>query len=160
MTHDVAALCRFLLDYLEKITAELTAEDMVTGTGGANPPGWILGHVAIVADYAGPYLKVPRKCPAAWHKAFGPGSIPSRDMPQQTAAEWVAAIRAGYEGVLAALPTADETWMGEPHGVPILAGSKIETKGQLLSHILTTHLAIHVGQLSAWRRTQGQPPLF
>lgn len=160
MTHDIPALCRFLFDYLEKITAEMTPEDLLTTVGGANPPGWILGHLVIVADYAGPYLKLPRKCPAAWHKAFGPGSIPSPEMPQQTAAEWVASIRSGYESVLAALPAVDEPWMNEPHGAAILAGTKIETKGQLLSHILTTHLASHIGQLSAWRRSRKQKPLF
>ncbi len=160
MTHDVAALCRFLLDYLEKITGEMTSQDLLTGMGDANPPGWILGHLAVVADLAGLTMKLPRKCPAAWHKAFGPGSVPSREIPQQTAAEWMAAIRAGYEGVLAALPTVDDALADQPHGVPLLAGSKIATKGQLLTHIVTTHLATHVGQLSAWRRSQGQKPLF
>ncbi len=160
MTHDVAALCRFMLDYLEKITQDMTPEDLLSGTGGANPPGWILGHLAIVADYAGPYLKLPRKCPAAWHKAFGPGSVPSCEMPQQTVAEWMAAIRAGYEGVLTALPSVDATLVDQPHGLALLAGTKIETKGQLLTHIVTTHLASHVGQLAAWRRANGQAPLF
>lgn len=160
MTHDVAALCRFLLDYLEKITGEMTPADLLAGTGGANPPGWILGHLAVVTDYVGPYLKLRRKCPAAWHKAFGSGSVPSAEMPQQTAAEWLSAIRAGYEDVLNALPTVDDAMMAEPHGAAILAGSRIETKGQLLTHIVTTNLAAHIGQLSAWRRAKGNAPLF
>ncbi len=159
MIHDIPAVCRFMLDYLEKLTAVMTPEDLQTSHGGMNPPGWILGHLAIVAD-AAPYLKLPRKCPFSWHRAFSPRSTPSDEMPQQTVAEWMAVIRAGYERVLAALPTLDESLLAEPHGFDILDGTKIETKGQLLIHVLTTHLATHIGQLSAWRRNQGHAPLF
>ncbi|HET6426292.1 MAG TPA: DinB family protein [Planctomycetaceae bacterium] len=160
MTHDVPALCRFMLDYLERIIAEMTPDDLRRANGSANPPGWILGHLAIVADFAGPMLKRPRQCPAAWHKAFGPGSDPHAELPQQTAAEWAQTIRNNYEGILAVLPTADDAELAQPHGSSLLANTKIETMGQLLSHLLTTHLATHIGQLSAWRRSQGFLPLF
>jgi len=30
----------------------------------------------------------------------------------------------------------------------------------LLSFVLTGHEAMHLGQLSTWRRVQGHPPLF
>jgi hypothetical protein len=149
-----------MLDYLDKIVAEMTADDLRRGNGAANPPGWILGHLAIVADYAGPMLKRPRQCPAAWHKAFGPGSDPHAELPAQSATEWMQSIRNNYEGILAALSQADEAVLAEPHGSSLLAGTRIETKGQLLSHLLTTHLATHIGQLSAWRRSQGYLPLF
>jgi hypothetical protein len=160
MQHDLPTLTRFMLGYLKKLTAEMTAADLVNHAGGANPPGWILGHLAVVADLVGPMLKLERRCPAAWHKAFGPTHQPSASMPQQSAAEWVAAIEAGYEAILAALPQADERVLAEPHGVPLLAGTLIQTRGQLLSHVLSTHLATHIGQLSAWRRNQGKPALF
>lgn len=160
MLHDIPAVCRFMIDYLERITSDMTPDDLQRGNGSANPPGWILGHLAIVADYAGPLVQRPRQCPAAWHKAFGPGSSPNAGLPQQTAAEWIQTIRQQYEGVLASLPQTEAAVLSEPHGVGLLAGTKIETKGQLLTHLLTTHLATHIGQLSAWRRSQGSPPLF
>jgi len=35
----------------------------------------------------------------------------------------------------------------------------LPTRGDLLAHILTTHEATHLGQLSAWRRQLGFPPV-
>jgi hypothetical protein len=160
MNHDIPAVCRFMLDYLEKVTAVMTPDDLRTTSGGMNPPGWILGHLAVVADLAGPMLQLPRKCPAKWHKAFGPTTSPGTELPEQTATEWMAAIRSGYEAILDALPNANEAVMAEPHGSALLAGTAVQTRGQLLTHLLTTHLATHVGQLSAWRRNQGHAPLF
>ena len=32
--------------------------------------------------------------------------------------------------------------------------------GDFLSFVTTSHVALHLGQLSTWRRVQGQAPLF
>ena len=44
--------------------------------------------------------------------------------------------------------------------LPLLYDTPIKSKGDLLNHILTTHFASHLGQLSSWRRLMGLPPLF
>jgi uncharacterized damage-inducible protein DinB len=50
--------------------------------------------------------------------------------------------------------------LAEPHGLELLSGTAIQTRGQILAHLLTTHLSFHVAQLSGWRRAAGHGPLF
>ena len=42
-----------------------------------NPPGWILGHLAICTDYALKMLGGERACPRDWQVKFAPGSTPA-----------------------------------------------------------------------------------
>jgi hypothetical protein len=32
----------------------------------------------------------------------------------------------------------------------------VKTMGDIVTHLLTTHFAFHIGQISAWRRLEGQ----
>jgi hypothetical protein len=43
--------------------------------------------------------------------------------------------------------------------VELFKDSPVQTQGDILSHLMTTHFATHVGQLSVWRRAHGKPPL-
>jgi len=46
------------------------------------------------------------------------------------------------------------------HEVDLLKATPLKTRGDLVGHILTTHFATHLGQLSSLRRHFGRPPLF
>lgn len=154
-------LYAFLLDYIRASVADI-GEDELThqATPGTNPPVWILGHLALATDYALKTLGEPTQCPRAWHASFGPGTKPLADQKvSPTKAELLAAIEKGHELVSAAAATADPARMDEPHSIPFLKQSKLQTNGDLLAHLLTTHEALHIGQLSVWRRATGRPPL-
>ncbi len=54
----------------------------------------------------------------------------------------------------------DTVPLRETHSVPLLAKTPLKTRGDLAAHILSTHFAFHLGQLSTLRRMLGRPPLF
>lgn len=129
--------------------------------GGGNPPAWILAHLVVTNDYALRLLGEPRLAPAEWHKRFAPGVTPTDDpslLPSKT--ELLEKLGDGRRQLAAAAPKADPARMAEPQTSPFFKDTPVETVGDVVAHLLTTHLALHMGQLSAWRRVQGRPPLF
>jgi len=50
--------------------------------------------------------------------------------------------------------------MEEPQNSDFFKGSPIKTIGDVVGHLLTTHFAFHLGQISSWRRLEGQPYIF
>jgi hypothetical protein len=128
---------------------------------GGNPPAWILAHLALANDYALRMLGEPRVCPSEWHKRFGPGKSPKEDagtLPSK--AELLQKLEEGRQAVAAAVAKADPARMNEPQTVDFFKNTPIETNGDVVAHLMTTHLAGHLGQLSAWRRVQGKAFLF
>ena len=69
-------------------------------------------------------------------------------------------LEAGHQNLLEAVKNPDPAKMDEPHNVDLFKDAPIDTVGDLVAHLMTTHLATHLGQLSAWRRLQGKPALF
>ena len=99
--------------------------------------------------------------PAAWGENFGPGTTPleyADGFEPPTKAELLAAIREGHARVEAALDDADldALALDDPNPIEFLR-EPFPTKRDFLAHLLTTHDAIHLGQLSAWRRAAGLP---
>lgn len=154
-------LFKFNRNYLRMLVADLAESDMQsTPFAGANPPVWILGHLAMSTDFAGGFLGLEPACPPAWHKVFAPGSKPA-DLkpPLPTKAELMEAIENGYRRVAEAAPTANPETMNEPHGIEMLAPTVLKTKGDVMGHLMTTHFAFHLAQLSACRRVAGKGPI-
>ena len=158
-------LYRMLLGYTERLTADLTDDQLdQRPAGNVTPPVWLLGHMAIAAPYAlnllgrgdrGDYV------PPSWAENFGPGTVPldyADGFEPPAKAELLAAIREGHARVEAALDEADLDSLNlhEPNPVEFLRGP-FPTKRDFLAHLLSTHDAIHLGQLSAWRRAAGLP---
>lgn len=146
----------FLVRYAGRLVADLTDEQLTTQPRpGMNPPLWILGHLAIATDYTREMLGLDKVCPEAWHAAFGPGSRPTAAPGKPpTKAELVAAIEAGQRDVEAAISRVEPAQLDTPNPIEFLR-KELPTWGELLAHLLTTHDAIHLGQLSAWRRAMG-----
>jgi len=69
-------LYEFTLALLKLIAADLDEAAMGTAPfEGANPPVWILGHLAICTDYAGQLLGLQPECPRPWHKHRVPTTV-------------------------------------------------------------------------------------
>jgi hypothetical protein len=153
-------LARFVAGYARALVADLDDAALADPPAtGANHPAWILGHLAIATDYARQMLGLPPACPEAWHARFGPGSTAEPDRALYPAkSELLGALEAGIAGVLEHLPQADPAALARPHGVPIaFLRDAFPTRADLLAHLLTTHPAVHLGQLSLWRRLRGLP---
>jgi DinB superfamily len=153
-------LYNFVLYYARQLTADI--DDAIFAeqpAPGMNHPAWIIGHLAICTDYAAMMLGLEKKCPEAWQKLFGPGSALTTDRAAYPSkAELMGALAAGHDRIAAAAPNADPKRMAQPHPVKIaFLKSRVDTVGELLAHLMTTHPAAHLGQLSAWRRVKGLP---
>lgn len=163
MTSPLPTLYRFTLARVERLMADVPQEEMLRQPAGSgNPPAWLLGHLAIATDEALQLLGKPNRLPPDWHARFGPGSPPiTDDGATPTRDELLAALREGYAAVLVALRDADPADLAGPNPLPFpFLQETLPTKGDLLAHLLTTHAAEHVGQLSSWRRQTGRAPLF
>jgi hypothetical protein len=162
MFENESKVYQFMLGYIEQVVDDLT-DDMMDKppAPGANPPVWILGHLAIAPDWGLQSMGKPALCPELWHKQFGPGSDPAKiARPHPTKAELLAAIRRGHEAFTAAARQADPAAMSKPHAIPFLQGSPIKTVGETVTLLMTAHDSVHIGQLSLCRRLRGKPHLF
>jgi hypothetical protein len=129
-------------------------------TPGTNHPAWILGHLAVATDYALRTLGEQPACPEDWHKKFGIGStvVPERSA-YPSKAELLSAIESGHERVTRALQTVSEERLQRPNKFEFLKAA-LPTLGDLIGHLMTTHVGFHLGQLSMWRRQMGFKPII
>jgi hypothetical protein len=154
-----ASLYAFLLSYARQLVGGVADDQMTAQPAGLalNHPAWILGHLGLSCDYALSMLGQPGIGPKDWLALFGPGTQPQSDRSiYPTKEELLAVLERGHQAVLEALPGADPTALAKPHGIPIaFLKEACPTKGHVICHLLTTHEATHIGQLSAWRRAMG-----
>lgn len=152
----------FLLGYLKRLAADIPDSRLDWQPApGAHSATWILTHLAIATDYVLMNLGQKPALPREWHKRFGPGSTelaPGEARP--TKDELLAAIEAGHARVVAAVQNPDPELLAKPHPVKVLEDTPIRTVEHLIGHLMTTHAASHIGQLSLWRRCAGLPALF
>ena len=156
------ALNEFLLAYFDKVVADIPAAGFLQrGAGGGHPPLWIVGHLAAVAEMATQLAGGEEPLHPEWLQAFGPRSNDEIVNPEQYDRETLlAAVRQGYRRLQQMVEQMSPESIARPHPLPILKGTPIATVGDLLAHVLTSHFALHLGQLSAWRRAAGHAPLL
>jgi hypothetical protein len=120
----------------------------------------VLGHLPFSADGAGGLLGAAKELPAEWTPLFGPGSQPSAsrgDYPSRD--ELLRAVERGFERLRRQAAAATPEQLARPTTNPHTKDA-LPTVQEGVAFLLTGHLGIHLGQLSAWRRMAGLPPLF
>ncbi len=156
-----ARICQTMLGYANWLLREIPAEQFdLQPLAGVNTPGWIVGHLALAADWGLAQLDAATLCPPAWEQYFGLGSGPPRPAQAPERAELTAALARGYDALITAARGADPAPLERPHDFPPLQRGAIRSVADLLAHLLTSHPALHVGQLTYWRRAMGHPRLF
>jgi len=155
-------LYEFQLNYIRLLLSDLDDSKLAERPfPGANPPVWILGHLAVCTDYAARMLGQKPVLPRAWHAQFAPGSNPAAlEPPYPTKAELFSAIETGHRRVAEAMPGASAEALAAPHAVELLKPTNLKTNGDVLAHLISTHVAFHVAQLSACRRATGKGPII
>jgi len=153
-------LYAFLLDYARKLADGIADAHLADQPApGLNHPAWILGHLSIGTDIARQLLGKPTACPESWPELFGPGSTPRPDRSvYPSKEELLGALARGHEAVARASAEVSPESLAGRHTVDLaFLKESIPTVGDLLAHLMTTHEATHLGQLSAWRRMMGLP---
>jgi len=127
---------------------------------GMNHPAWITGHLVTAMEFTAKLAGGSYKAPEGWSDLFGTNSTPSDDAskyPDKAAllAELDKAVAAVAPSLESVEPEALSAQMPDEGFRKIMP-----TVGDGLTFLMNGHIAMHVGQLSAWRRACGMPPLF
>lgn len=143
--------------YARELVADVPDEEFAEEpVPGLNHPAWILGHLTVTADFGLGLLGQKPVAPEGWGPTFAPGSVPDPNRGNYpTKAELLNAYEAGHAALAAAAAQLDDARAATPNPIASLK-ARFPTLGDLLAHLLTTHEATHLGQLSAWRRTMGK----
>lgn len=151
-------LFQLMLSYLEKLLDGIDDQRMAEQPLGANHPAWILGHLTVTTGFGLKLLGQKLPYPKHWLTQFGPGSQPSssrQDYPGKE--ELLLTFRQTTQQLIGLVPLVTPEQLAAENPGRILK-EELPTVGDILAHLLTTHLATHIGQLSTWRRIQGLPP--
>jgi hypothetical protein len=152
---------RFLLGYAGSMLAEIADERLAEQPlPGVNHPAWILGHLAYSGDGAVGVLGGEKTMSKEWILRFAGGSKLSAvrtDYPTKRELSRVLEERFDTARQLAAAANPERIALPNPN--PRLKDG-LPTVRDAVAFLLTGHLALHLGQLSAWRRMIGLAPKF
>jgi uncharacterized damage-inducible protein DinB len=127
---------------------------------GMNHAAWVLGHVALGADFVALLLGQPTITDETWMATFGPGSMPVADRAAYPSKEHLlSTMRKTHARAIELLADATTAQLDAPNATPFFP-VEFPTVGALITHLMTTHAALHLGQLSAWRRVLGKPAVL
>jgi hypothetical protein len=161
MLREAIHVNQFLVGFGQRLLSEIPDERMTEQPlPGVNHPAWILGHLALTADGVGEILGGKRTLPAEWSTLFGQGSQPSSvrsGYPSKS--ELLRAFEECHHRLREQAAAAGPEVLAQPPTNP-RAREVFPTLKELATFILTGHVGVHLGQLSAWRRMIGLPPTF
>lgn len=148
------------LEFLGRLLADVPDELMACQVSGVNNhPAWVLGHLAHSCEAIGGELGLAPWLPTDWGRRFGTGSVPVtiRDTyPGKD--ELLGALADGERRVTEQLNMIGESGLSQP--LPDVRYRELfPTLGHAVLHVLTAHAAVHVGQITVWRRAVGLGPL-
>ncbi len=137
--------------------AESIPEDQfhLLPTGGGNSPNWIMGHLCLGNGFGMQLLGQNPEILGLVGTAYGPGTTPTEDTSSlMSKSDLIAHFKSSRSDLVDAVNSADAATLAQPQQTQILT-EKLPTIGDFVGHLLTTHLALHTGQMSAWRRSRG-----
>ena len=144
-------------DYALKLTADLTAEQMVhQPAAGMNHPAWVLSHLHAYHPVMIDLLTGKTPTDPLNHE-YGMKSSPVADasayLPKDELRD---AFAQGHADVASALEATTAELLGS--SMPLDRWTqRFPQVGSILPYLMSRHEALHLGQISAWRRVQGLP---
>ncbi|MEM9352775.1 MAG: DinB family protein [Planctomycetota bacterium] len=153
-----------LFDLTRKMAAEMAegipSEQFDVASGGANSPKWIVGHLALGMDFGLMLLGTPTEELEAMMPTYGPGSAGgSVGDDGRSQSDLIAHLRTTGDALRTKVLEADSQTFMQKQQTPFLV-DELPTVGDLLGHVYTTHIALHMGQLSQIRRELGLPSWY
>lgn len=123
-----------------------------------NHPAWVLSHLNVYAPIVAAMLRGEAFDDPADHR-YGRNSKVINDPSEYLAKdELVEAYSRAHDDALRAIKEADDRVLTMPTPLARWRSSK-PTIGAMLLELMVRHESIHLGQLSAWRRAMGLPPV-
>jgi hypothetical protein len=154
-------LLRFVSGLTQAAMADIPEEAMnAQPAPGINPPLWILGHLAVVADSAIRLAGGHAICPAEWGATFGRNSTIDGIPPGiASRAQFQSIMARQIEILIDLIEKLTPEQLAKPHPAPIFR-TELPTVGDLLGNLLFSHHMMHIGQLTVWRRLMGLPRII
>jgi hypothetical protein len=145
---------------LRRLIEDVPDEMMTRQTAGiVNHPAWVIGHLTHSCEAIGGEPGISTWLPDEWQRKFGTGSTPVAERDQYPLKdELLNALTDAQRRVVEQLNLMGEPALSAP--LPDVRHREIfPSLGHAVLHILTAHAALHVGQITVWRRAIGLPPL-
>lgn len=121
-----------------------------------NHPAWLLGHVSIYNGVIAALLK-GEGFADPWAEPCGKNSTPTDDRSAYPSKEAIVErFTAGVDAASEAIAGAPAEAWGAAMTHPTW-GKQFATVAPAVTFLATTHLSLHAGQLSGWRRAAGLP---
>ena len=147
------------LAYARKLVADLNDDQMTTqpvGTSVLKHAAFVIGHLAWVCDFGVTLLGESAAVDPKWRDLF---SLTAKPLSDRSVYPSRAALVKAFEDaharlVMVALAAKPELLQQPP---PERFRNRFPTLAHVALHMLTNHEAVHLGQLSAWRRACGLP---
>lgn len=152
----ISALYHFQLDYLFKLVDNIPDERLYEKQlEGINSAGWILGHIFVESEDVLRFLNIQFETNEYWNSLFQntTGVIKNLDnLP--TKQELTSAIKIRYEKLHSVyLNLSDEQRVSSHPSV--LIKDMLPDLDSWFAHHLTTHISIHCGNLTTWKKIVG-----
>lgn len=144
------------LHYANRLLRDISDDRMTEQPFPAmNHPTWIIGHLADTCDLMADWLESDRICPSGWNSLFNNQSEPLADKSIYPAkAELIEVFERGHQSITVAFQTVSQDVLEKPLPRESMR-SLFPTVLDGVAFEMTDHEAIHLGQLSAWRRVMG-----
>lgn len=141
------------LKFLRRMVSDLDEEQMVCQPKNLpNHAAWTIGHLVHSCEQIAGEVGLSPWLPEDWGKRFGTGSTPVDDRAAYPDREaLLRALEDGKDRLSRALEVSD---LGQP--LPdVRYRDRFPTVGHAVIHIRCGHTALHLGQLTVWRRVMG-----
>ncbi len=155
---------RFHEAYARALVSDLTPSQMVAvpGAGHENHPAFTIGHLVTALDLVAQDLGLPSDLQPGWGDLFlrkGPSDrrVASVDAPYPGRDALLDELARHGQRVSAALDAVDPAWL-EARAEPWRLSEYLPGNHDVVLFMIASHAAMHLGQLSAWRRAMGLPP--
>ncbi|QDU61851.1 DinB superfamily protein [Planctomycetes bacterium Pan216] len=156
----LANTARVNLKYAKGLVVDLEDEQFCEQPGSiVNHPAWILAHMCSANETGLSLLAREPVMPEELAARYRRGSEPTAersDYPSKE--ELLSYFERQTESLIAGVRELDPAQLQEPMTIERLK-ERFPHIGDGVVYLLTAHPAIHLGQLSAWRRAMGMGPI-
>lgn len=147
--------------YALSLVGDLSAQQMIAQPVPGitmNHPAWVLSHLSVYAPIAAAMLRRQPFDDPAEHRYGRKSKVLNNASEYPAKVDLVEAYAHLHRDAGDALRGADARILDEPTPLERWRSTK-PTIGAMVLELMVKHESVHLGQLSAWRRAMGLPPV-